>query len=208
MARKPLHKRWWFVTLLGVCGIVSLTGGGYYTWLRTAPPLPSTAEQALETLQSDRFKRLPESRRQAYYDRSAELWKSLDSDAQRDLRAAMQDNTAAREAVRDMMANMMLENARKFATATEEQRQGQLDAVIAMQELAAKRWQQREEKPVETGDAERRQKRMENGKQRIQQWIETGNPQRQAWMGEFLKALHARRQERGLDPDAGFGRPR
>jgi hypothetical protein len=208
---KPSRRRMFQAGVLALAGIASLWWGGYQWWLRTPPPMPDTVEQAIETFKSERFRRLPETRQEAYYERSRQLFERLDGDRRRELRVRYENDSAAREAVSSAMLTMVTQQARKFITMEPNQRQVVLDGFIAMQELGARRHQQRQAERQAQGQSNddpdrqrRRAERMDDARQRIETWVEQGNPQRQAYLSEFFKALRERRIERGLPPEPDF----
>jgi hypothetical protein len=47
----------------------------------------------------------------------------------------------------------------------------------------------------------RRERERVEGMKWMQKQVERGNPQKQAYVGEFIKAMRARRIARGLSPD-------
>jgi hypothetical protein len=200
------------VGLLVAAAITSLTWGGYRWWLRTAPPMPDTVEQAIETFKGERFARLPETRQEAYYDRSRQLFEQLDGERRRELRARYEHDPAAREAVSSAMFTMITREARKLTAMEPNQRQVVLDGIIAMQELGARRQKQRQAERRSQGQTNdndpdrqrRRDERMNDARHRIEDWVEQGNPQRQAYLSELFKALRERRMERGLSPEPDF----
>lgn len=206
-----LSRTEYFRIALGAAlAAIPLSIGGYYAWLLTPPSIPKTAEKAIAVFNSPRFKRLPESRQEAYFERSRELYEGLSSDERSALRKAVHNDPRTREAVTDVMVNRVFNEARQFAHRTPEQRRVIVDQVIGMQELARRRTQQPSSlgaRSTLTNAAGRaaqeaeRQDRRDEMQRRIQKLIEDGNPQRQAHMSEFLKAMRQRRMQLGLDPD-------
>jgi hypothetical protein len=202
---------WAAVALL--LAAASLSGGGYYLWLTTPPPMPTTLPEAMELIQSPRYLRLPEQRRIAYLEQSRTLWEKLPSDEKRKMGSAFQKDPALREAVRTAMADQMLNQARQFAMGSETERRQLLDKVIGMQEFGRARWekaraQRQAAAATQPADPQaqaqrnaRRQQEREEGRKWMQNQIEHGDPQRQAYVSEFFKALRERRMQLGLPPE-------
>ncbi len=199
------------IGLLVAAAAGSLGWGAYQWWLRTPPPMPDTVEQAIELFKSERFTRLPETRQEAYYDRSRELFERLDGDRRRELRVRYENDAAARDAVSNAMLTMITKQARNFITMEPVQRQVVVDGFIAMQELGARRHAQRQaergHEPADPDRQRRREQRLDDARGRIESWVEQGNPQRQAYLSEFFKAIRERRIERGMQPEPDFSRP-
>lgn len=206
------RKQKWQIGVLAVLGCASLCYGGYRWWLTTPPPMPQTMEQAVAVFQDPRFANLSKQRQADYRRQSRQLYEELDTEAKKQWRDVIRDDPEAREAVRDAMREQMLDKAREFAVADEAERTKVLDQTINVMiaaETAAKfRSPRKEAKPEELTDEQRarRDERREAGRKRIQTLIENGDPQRQAYVGEFFKALQRRRIERGLKPMPDFQR--
>lgn len=208
------------VGALALLGVASLYYGGYRWWLTTAPPMPQTIEQAVALHNDPRYQGLPPQRRAAYIARSRELYEQLDDDAKRQWRQQMREDPEARAAARDAMREQMLNRARDFTLADEAERNKILDQTINMMIAAEAAGRMRNraggndrERPELTEEEQqqreqRRAERREQGRRQIQQMIEQGDPQRQAYVGEFFKALRERREERGLEPMPDFRRGR
>ncbi len=217
-----LEKKHWRLVVLVLLAIASLAGGAWMVYQRTPPPMPNSVDEAMQIYKSDRFKRLPESRQSAYYARGRELFEELDQTERRRLREQYRDDPDARRVVRQAMMNFMFDRAKEFAAAEPDQRAVILDGVIAMQESGFGRrpggggrggpgGRRGRESSGEESDADReqrRERRRADARQRIQNMIETGNPQRQAYISEFFKALRERRNERGLESMPGRRRGR
>jgi hypothetical protein len=213
---KKLRK--WQVAVLAIMGALSVAAGSWYIYQRTAPPMPQTVQEAMETFKSDRFKRLPESRAQAYYDRSRELYEKLDRDQRKQMRETYRDDPEARKVMRQAMMNFMLQRARDFASATPEQRDVILDGLIALQSMrrgsqGSRRGERRPRPEGRSNETDqqrqgRRDQRRNDRRQFMQDRIEQGNPQHQAYASEFFKALNQRLAEKGLEPFNFRGRGR
>lgn len=207
---KKLRK--WHVVVLALLGVASLAAGSWFILQRTPPPMPKSPQEAMETFKTERFKRLPESRKQAYYEHSRELYEKLEPEQRREMGKQYRDDPEARQVMREAMMNFMLDRARDFATADAQARKDIIDGIIAMQQMQGLRRgggdrerprRQRQESREGETDAQREKRREDRRASRrefVQDRIEQGNPQRQAYVGEFFKALAQRRAERGLEP--------
>lgn len=186
------------VSVLAVLAACVLAGGSYYVWLTTPPPLPRTAVEAGKLLTSPRYQRLPEHRRLEYMPRIVELYDHASPEEQKQLRALRHD-TANREAVKQAVRDRIVMEMAKYAKADDFERRRMVDQVIAMQEMMVAHERSkgsREDTPERQARRARRQSEMIR---EIQGQIEHGNPQHQAYVGEFFKALMARRRQMGLD---------
>jgi hypothetical protein len=180
----------WLTVGLPVAAVVVLVGGSALAWLLTPPAMPHDAEEALRVLASPRFARLDEAGRQRYQDRIAELFRDMDADQRRAFRQQMRDDPDLREALGGMMRDRMRQQAREFAVASPAEKMAMLDQIIDQQEEWRGRGEggQRPEGWQGRDPGDRRQ--------RMADRFEQGNPQDQALMGEFFRALRARRDQR------------
>jgi hypothetical protein len=193
------------VLLLAVC---SLAGGWrwYDTYYRL-PGLPTTVDEAVKVIGSPAFKRLPEDRRAAYLETSRKLFEKMPIEERRAYMLAMRDKPEAKEAAREAGAEMMMSRAKQFAQLPDIARNLLLDQLIKAQENMTKKAKENAAKAAPMTDekkAERKARQdaaMAEAKAYIQKQIESGNPQRQALVGEGMKALRARRIAQGLSPD-------
>jgi len=210
------------IVVLILVGAGTLSGGIYYTWLITPPGPPKTAQEAMKTIGSARFERLPDYRKQEYMEQARKLFDAMPEDQRRQLWQNGQQNEAFRNEMRAMRENAMDQRMTDFASATPEERTKILDQMIDMQEKGGwgrpgggpPRGQGQGGQP--TANAPQGQGpqgghrggpggrhdpgRMRN---RIKRMAERGNPQRAGLRTEFFKALNERRAQRGLPP---FGR--
>ncbi len=186
----PPRSRW-LTIVLPVTAVVVLIAGSALAWLLTPPPMPVDADEALRLLTSPRFARLDDAGKQRYQDRVGELFRDMDADQRRAFREQMRGNEDLREALGRMMRDRMRQQAHEFATATPAERAAILDRIIDQQE----QWRGRDEggrrpeggpPPGFGGDR----------RQRMADRFEQGNPQDQALMGEFFRAMRTRRAQR------------
>lgn len=193
------------VLVLAVC---SLAGGWWWydTYYRL-PGLPTTVDEAVKVIGSPAFKRLPQDRRAAYLETSRKLFEKMPMQERREYMRAMRNTPEGKAAAQEAGAEMMMVQAKSFAQLNDLTRNLLLDQLIKAQENMTKKAKENaaNAKPV---SAEQKAQRdasraaaMAEAKAYIQKQIESGNPQRQALVGEGMKALRARRIAQGLPPD-------
>ncbi len=164
--------------------LASAIGAGLYlTWLRTPPPLPDTIEQAMTVFASPRYRRLPDTRRAAYVMHVRKLADELPQSERTDLWQRMRNEPGMQDAARQAMQDMMVAQARQFATADAVTRTAMLDAFIATMEQRQRNGNKRNP---------------DEARQRMQRYAQYGDPQNQAYVQEFWKALRQRRHELGI----------
>lgn len=161
--------------------------GAYVTWLRTPPAMPDTVQEAMAVFASPRYTRLPEERRTAYIEHVRRLVERLPEGERRSMWRRLHDEPTTRDAADRAMQDMMVAQARAFATADETARVAMLDAFLARRELRAT-----------TGEDGPSPQRRDEARRRMQHYVQYGDPQNQAYMQEFWKALRERRHELGL----------
>lgn len=217
-------KNWKRITIGSVSvllGLGVLSGGAYAWWLGTPPPLPTTLDESITTLTSARYQRLTEEQKEPYLEQARRLTESLSPDERRSQWEKMRQNPEQQRAMREAQGDMMLLRAKEFAMADPIRRTQIVDQAIGMMEMgrgattrpareggdraARANNPDRPDRPEmsEEERAKQREKRMAEGKSRIQKRIEKGNPQRQAYMSEFFKAVRERRKELGLPDHPG-----
>ena len=177
----PTARRWVVTAACVVVGGAVLAGGSYLAWLRTPPPMPTTVAQAVALVDSPRFTRLPESRRADYLVQVQRLMRDLPEDQRRD--AWRQLGPVGQE--------VWIARAKAFAEASPADRTAMLDAFIAMSE----QWRSRRQAQEQKGQRDDRRGEM---RQRMEEFMQHGDAQGQAYMQEFFKALRQRRAELGL----------
>ncbi len=174
-----------------------LGAGIYVTRLVTPPPMPQTIDDALAVIKSPRFTRLPVDRKLSYAERFRQLVRDLDEQQRRQLWEQFRQDEALRQAQRDLMQQMMIERARQFAMAGEAQRQQILDQFIGRMQAGRGRWGGRGDRERTPEEQQRRDQWRDRMMTSMQERAATGNPQHDAYVGEFFKAMRSRRAELG-----------
>ncbi len=193
------------VLVLAVC---SLAGGWWwYDRYYRLPGLPTNVDEAVKVIGSPAFKRLPDDRRKEYLETSRKLFEKMPMEERRAYMRAMRDKPEGRAAAQEAGAEMMMTQAKSFAQLNELARNLILDQIIKAQESMTQKAKEAQAKAPPMTDqqkAERQAKRdkdLAEARSYIQKQIESGNPQRQALVGEGMKALRNRRIAKGLAPD-------
>ena len=197
LSRRHLNKKVVAGVLLAT-GILVLTGGVYATLWLIPPPIPETPEQALEIIGTSRFERMPEYRKTEYLGQAKRLLDGLSQEQRRDLFQQVRVDETVRQALGRVRQHGVVQRALAFANATAEDRVQMLDAQIDRMEERRAMW--RANRP----DAAGRHGRSEGGRhgwagrfrEGIQARFEHGNPQINALVGEYFRAMRQRRQER------------
>ena len=167
-------------------------------------------------LQSKAFAEMSDRQRQPYYDKMRELTRGANpkelGERFRKLPKEIRDDPTFRANTRDAMADQMLTMVAMWASTPSPLRNMVLDKLIDGQQS----WKPRagatsQRTPEQEAEAKaRREREREEGMKWIERMVERGNPQKQAYVSEFMKAMRARRIERGLpaDPPNRGGPPR
>lgn len=202
---KPKTKRIISGSLLATVALAVLAGGAYYTWLTTPPAMPTTVEEAAAVLRSPRYLRLPQTRRFDYVQRASELFDKAPPEQKKEMMQLARKDTQSRDAMQQAMQDRMYLEVRNYVLADDFDRRTIIDRVVAMQEMAIgqQRKRQAQAKPPtpeqQKARDERRQQRQQEFMSQLQKQYEQGNPQFQAYFGEFLKAVMTRREQMGLE---------
>jgi hypothetical protein len=197
-------RRWILVTVLAAAAVVVLVTGVTYAWLITPPPLPQSLEQAMGTIGSARYERMPDYRKREYLEQTRRLMREMPQDERTQVMEDVRSNPELRQTMGRVMRGEMRRRATAFAKADSAERIRLLDEAID----TMGQWRNRGRRPdgagggrgdgAGRGDAEQRSDRRGRMRDRIQGMFEEGNPQDAALIGEFFRALRQRREERGL----------
>jgi len=199
----PIRRRRTWIIVIPLA-VASVAGGTYLTWLWTPPPLPETVEDAIAVVASKRYQRLPEYRQREYLSHLKNLMEAMDPTARSAALDKTRDDPVVRKAMGSMRRHEMMERVTAYAHATPEARIVLLDTMIDRMEKRRAGWQHRREgqRPGPSNRSDRteteRTSRRARAQNRIKTHIEQGNPQHMALIGEFFRALRARREQRGI----------
>ena len=196
LSEMSLRKRI-LVGVLGICALGAVTFGVYYAWLITPLPVAPSPEEALETIGSARFARMPDYRKEEYIDQTRRLMDQMPPEQRRELFQRARTDESIRESLGQVRRQEMTQRAIDFARiSSAEERARVLDEAIDRME------QRRSQRSQARSDGQRRGGGGGRGRgaarERIQQRFEQGNPQINALIGEYFRALRERREERGL----------
>lgn len=194
MGRWTLRKKL-LVGLLVVLAGASVAGGSYYAWLINPPPMPQSPEQALATIGSKRYQRMPDYRQREYLDQAQRLFDELPQAQRMELFEQARTDPQVRQSMRQVRQQMMVQRAVEFARADPEARTQMLDEQIDRWEEMRANWSRRNRNS--DGDRRRRHHGPEF-RQRMMERFEHGNPQINSLIGEYFRAMRQRRAERGM----------
>ena len=200
-------KRRILTLLLCLLGAGTLGGGAYLSWWMTPPPMPRSLEEGIALFSSPRYQRLSEPQRQRYVERLGELTEQVPREMRAEaFRKAFRDESL-RPAARDALTSMLMDRGRQFVKGDQATRDRLVNEALIAGRLmrGMRRRGPRTRAPGadsaadSPGDPEarraRRQEQMERGKQWIQERIERGNPQQQAYFMEYVRAIRKRREQ-------------
>lgn len=201
-------KKWIGVSALVVLAVTAVAVGGYFTWLHTSPPLPATVDDAMALVKSPRFRRLSEAEREPYVVRMRELADAMTPDQREKGMDLMRDDPELRKEVQKVRSQAMGLRFQEFARADPDQRRAMLDEDIQKMEagMAMMKGRRTEGGGGNKGPRPGGDNRRAERKKMFQDRIQNGDPQDQAYMGEYMKALMQRRRELGL-PESPWHRP-
>lgn len=188
------------VGVLVLVAVAVLGAGGYYVWLTTPPPMPTTMEEAADLLGSERYHRLPATRRYDYMQRATQLYEDATPEQKKALAKTFKKGPKTNGVISQVVEDRINMEVRNFILADDFERRMIVDRAIGLQMLADA---QRASKPAPAMTPERvarNEKRKSAFVVMVQERLEKGNPQQQAYVGEFVKAMMTRREQMGLDP--------
>lgn len=195
-----MRKKVGIAALVAVAVLVLI--GGVSAWWQMQPPaMPDDIDEALAVLQSSRYQRLPESRRQPYLERSRELFEGLDAEERRRVGERVRNDAELKRAVDEAMMDQMYARAREFVLASAEDRRRAVDTIIWMQELQRQRAANRGAAASDPEAEARRERRRAEAVSQIGRHLEQGNAHKQGHFMDMMKAISDRRRERGMDPN-------
>lgn len=180
-----------------VLAVVALGLGGYQAWRMTPPAMPETVDDVETLFASSRYQRLSKAEQRPYLEHVNEMWNKLEGkEDRRRLRAFFNDNPderqdAMEQGMRTMYRTMVLDQ-------DEAGRNMMLDMIINQMESTEGKRRQREDQ-ARRGTAQGKEQE-EEGRRRMMQWMDEGDPQALGYGSEFFKMLQNRREERGLLP--------
>ena len=194
-------KKKTMIAALGVLAPVVLVSGIYYTYLMTPPPMPKTFEKAVNTMDSARYKRLPDYRKAEYAAQARRIFAELAPERQEEVGKEMADDETLRAIGREMRRGEELERYKRFSRASRAERIRMLDEDINRREAArAERQARSRQSGTQRQARSGRQRGTKSATNVIRQMIQQDNPQTGAFgLGaEYRRALKERQKQRGL----------
>jgi len=197
MVRKHLNKKIVVCGLMAL-GVCTLAGGAYATWLMIPPPLPQTPQQALRTIGTGRYERMPDYRKAEYLDQARRLLDEVPPEQRRELFQQARTDENVRQALGRVRQHERVQRALTFANANPDERVQLLDdAIDRMEERRARmRANRPDASRRDRSGSEGREDRRSRGRERFLARFEHGNPQINSLIGEYHRAMRQRRQER------------
>jgi hypothetical protein len=187
--RSPRRVAIAVLLLLSSAGV--LAGGLWYWNLQRPLPEPSRAAEALEHIGTARFKNMPEARRTQYMDKAWSLLRELPRGERRALREKYGDSERIRESMQQRFQQMLVQRAIEFNEATPQERR-------AMNERFGPRGRRgnggetqrpQEQHRENSRNAEGSRRDPAHRRERMEQFMETGNPQTGALIVEMFRHL-------------------
>ena len=189
---RPLLTRKRIIIVAGIVlafGVLSC--GGYAVWLTQPPAMPETVEDVESLMVNERYLRMSNAEKRPYQERMNEMWGKLNDEDKKRLKKFLKDNADARQAagtqfMRDMYTNMILnqsESARNIMLDSFNSKMNSPEAVDKRQEHLAKR------------DTPEGREREREGKKKMFDWLDKGDPQTTGYMSEVWKLMRNRREE-------------
>lgn len=188
------------VSMLLLVAVGVLSGGAYYVWLTTPPPMPATMQEAADLLSSTRYQRLPDSRRYDYMQRATQLFENATPEQKKELANQLRKNAKENGLISKVVEDRINMEVRNYIRADDFERRIIIDRTIGLQMLAEARRAKRPAKEMTPERQARVEKRKSAFAAMVEDRLEKGNPQQQSYVGEFVKAVMARRKEMGLEP--------
>ncbi|MEM1354585.1 MAG: hypothetical protein AAGH88_06850 [Planctomycetota bacterium] len=192
------RKKKWVAFSLAIVAFVTLVVGGYQAWLRVAPPMPESVSDVEALLDNPRYQRLSDAEKRPYQERINEMWGGLSQEDQDRLRAYLDKNPDAQQEAADARQQMMRTMyVTRIIKQDEAGRDQSMDGFITMMD------QNRQGQQRQGPDGEKtpeQQERESEGRRRMWEMLDKGDPQNLGYMSEFFKLMQQRREERGLPP--------
>lgn len=184
-------------SLLSVVAAAVLAGGLYVVWLRIPPAMPQNLDEAAAVLASARFQRLTADRKLAYAERMRELAMEADEAQRQAFWDQARGNEELRQEMRDLMREQLIQTARRYALATEAERDQMLFEMMAQFQQMRGQWRSNrdDQSREELTDEEREQRRAERRDRMVNAMEETaatGNPQDQQLVVEMFQSIRQR----------------
>jgi hypothetical protein len=216
-------KKKTLIVALAVVAPLVLISGLYYTHLTTPPPVPKTFEQAVKTMGSGRYQRLPDYRKAEYAGQARRLLAELPPERREQVRKEMAEDETLGPIAREMGRGAEIDLYKALSRAPRAVRVKMLDAEIQRHEAARAARQERSRQSAtqrqaqdEAARAARQERSRQSATQRQAQdgrqgptrtatqvfrgMVQQDNPQTGSFglRAEYSKAMRERRKELGL----------
>lgn len=182
------------VLLLASAG--ALAGGVWYWNLQRPLPEPTTAAEALEHLGTARFENMPVARQNQYMDKAWSLLRELPREERRALREKYGDADRIQQSMQKRFQQMLVQRALEYNRASPEQRREMVERFSPRTrrgdgDTPRRREQQARPNGGEADASQRDSSRRDpaHRRERMEQFMETGNPQTGALIVEMFRHL-------------------
>ena len=196
------RKRIFIGSLTAALAVVALGYGGFVAWQNRPVHLPTSAEEAIATINSGRVDRLGEDRQRQYFAEAARLMRQVPEEERREL--FTQDN---RDAMRQVMMEQMDTSIREIARGNmtlDEFRQQMMER-FRNRRPQGERPEQGPRERTESGDRPDAGDRRERFVGRMTNMFQNGDGQRMGLMMGFRSQMPQRQPggQRGGPPGGG-----
>ncbi len=181
------RKKKVLAAVLALVAVLVLLLGGWFAWRQTSPPLPEDLADIEDLLDDGRYQRMSNAEQRPYQERINELWGGMSPEDRERLGELIQDNPDAQQAAMDAMVQGMRD---MYANAV---RSGNMGPLNAMADQMGNRMAEG------GGDRpEMTEEELEEARDRMNNFLDSGDPQAMGFMSEMFKGMMERRRERGL----------
>lgn len=166
--------------------------GGLWYWNRHRPlPEPRTATEALEHIGTARFERLPEARQRQYMDKARSLMRDLPREQRRRLREKYSDSQRIRDSMQQRFQRFLVDRALEYNRASPQQRSDMSQRFGPRARRGGENQTRRTQPQSDRHDNEGGSRRGDRAhrRERMESFMEEGNPQTGALIGEMFRHL-------------------
>ncbi|QDU71308.1 hypothetical protein [Mucisphaera calidilacus] len=194
-------RKYGIPTGAALLAILSLCVGSYLWWSMQMPAMPETPDDVRAMLEDSRLRHLSPDRREAYAQKAFAIVSSMEGDQRGELFGALRENQMARDNMRMMMQQMMVDRARAYALADEAEREqilaDSVERMRAMRPPGGGRPEGGRPEGNRGGGGDRQSRFMDRAA--------TGNPQHGQMMREFFQAMREYREKNNIEGGRGGG---
>ncbi|MFI4859303.1 MAG: hypothetical protein ACIAXF_01340 [Phycisphaerales bacterium JB063] len=179
-------KKVWKVGLLAIVAVVVLVLGGWFAWSMTSPPMPENIEDIEALFADSRYQGMTDAEQQPYLERVNEMWGGMSNEDRRRLAELLRSNPDTQEEARNAMVRGMRDMY------TNSVRSGNTALIDQMADQMGNRMAQEMGNGIDVSEEQ-----MEQGREQMNQFLDSGDPQALGFMSEVMKGMMERRRARG-----------